>query len=524
MGKSQSPGWRQHRILASTLDVGIFLSPIAAASLTLWTLVGAVRGVPMVWRLALLLVLSTAAAFLVERVVRKLLPLSALLRLTMVFPDRAPSRFAVARQAGSPRELMALVDSPNTDESLAAQNILALVGALGAHDRKTRGHSERVRAYTDLLSEALGLDAAARDRLRWSALLHDIGKLRIDVNILNSPRKPTKRQWDALRTHPQHGRDLAAPLLPWLGEWGNAIVEHHERYDGAGYPNRLAGQQISLGARIIAVVDSFETMTAVRPYKKAISHRAAREELARCAGSQFDPDMVRAFLAVSLPRVLWAMGPFSAALQLPYLSSLQFAGSRAIGLTGTAASAVSAPLLVAGVATAVAAPAALATPTHTHDLATAHHHPGPAAGPNARWPLDPPTPVRPGQRPPRSLTARRSQPPTVHPGIPVPQPKSTKTSKPVNTPWTGHRPTPQSPRRPPSRSTPTPPRPTKTPSPRTPPSPRRPPSQSRPQNPRRPPSQSRPRSLKAPRRGDLGPCESLTSLKLAIPYSHGYSP
>lgn len=264
------------------------------------------------------------------------------------------------------------LESGDVDEATAARNILALVGALAAHDRKTRGHSERVRAYTDLLSEELGLNEADRDRLRWSALLHDIGKLRVDVAILNKPGKPTNAEWDALRMHPHHGEELAGPLLPWLGVWGQAIVEHHERYDGAGYPHGLAGTDISLGGRILAVVDSFETMTAVRAYKKAMSHRTARVELARCAGAQFDGVLVRSFLNISLPRVIWAMGPFSALLQLPWATSLQYAGSRALGLTGATA-AIAGPVLAAGVVTAAVAPAAASAAPHHHGPARRLH-------------------------------------------------------------------------------------------------------------------------------------------------------
>ncbi len=99
-----------------------------------------------------------------------------------------------------------------------------------------------------------------------------------------------------------------SPLLPWLGPWGDAIEQHHERFGGGGYPRSLAGEEISLAARIVSVADSFEVMTAARSYKKPMSVPAARRELAACAGEQFDPAIVRAFLNVSLGRLWWTVG------------------------------------------------------------------------------------------------------------------------------------------------------------------------------------------------------------------------
>lgn len=114
-------------------------------------------------------------------------------------------------------------------------------------------------------------------------------------------------------------RPDAGPLLAWLGEWGAGIAEHHERYDGSGYPRGLAGLAISRAGRALAVVDAYEVMTAARSYKRPMHVGTARLELARCAGTHFDPAMVRAFLAISLPRLLWTTGPLSFLANLPLL-------------------------------------------------------------------------------------------------------------------------------------------------------------------------------------------------------------
>jgi putative nucleotidyltransferase with HDIG domain len=283
-----------------------------------------------------LFVASATVASLVDRVARKMLPLAALLGLTMIFPDRAPSRFAVARRVGSLRNLEERVRHAREhgiedDPLRAAETILTLVAALNLHDRHTRGHSERVRALTDMLADELRLDRDARDRLRWAALLHDIGKLEVEARVLNKPGKPTPDEWDSLKRHPEEGARIAGPLLPWLGEWGMAIEQHHERYDGGGYPVGLGGSQLSLAGRMLTVTDSFETMTAARSYKKPMSVVRARRELARCAGSQFDPVVVRAFLNISLGRLMWQVGPASWLAQLPFI------GIR--GITGPAAAA-----------------------------------------------------------------------------------------------------------------------------------------------------------------------------------------
>jgi hypothetical protein len=284
----------------------------------------------VLWWIAIL-VIAWIAAVIGERIARPLLPLASLLKMSLLFPDRAPPRFAVAWRSGSTRQLDRYVhglDHSHRREPVeAAAEILALVTALSSHDRRTRGHSERVRAYTDLLAEQLRLPQPDRDRLRWSALLHDVGKISVDADILNKAGAPSAAEWEILHQHPLEGKRMIEPLSEWLGEWGLAVEQHHENFDGTGYPFGLSGDQISLGARIVAVADAFEVMTAIRSYKSATSPQEARKELTRCAGTQFDPVIVRAFLDISVGRQRLVVGPLAWLFDLPIVSQLSNLGN-----------------------------------------------------------------------------------------------------------------------------------------------------------------------------------------------------
>jgi putative nucleotidyltransferase with HDIG domain len=372
-----SQRWRGRPVHSLLLQAFVFAIPIVA-SVAAATAVSAVGPRPQtLWQFVGWWVVLTAVALvvllIVDRLARKLLPLATLLKLSMLFPDRAPSRFRVARNAASVRKLSEqLADARErglTAEPVwAAETVLTLLTALGHHDRRSRGHSERVHVYTELLAEELDLPEFDRDRLRWAALLHDVGKLVIPAELLNKPGQPDREEWDALRKHPEAGAELCAPLLPWLGEWGQAIAQHHEWFDGTGYPAGLSGLEISRAARVVAVADCYEVMTTSRTYKRAMNPAAAREELARCAGTQFDPAIVRAFLNVSLGRLRLAMGPLAMLSTVPSmarLTSLLEPLARAGAVFGGAAIIVGGGSLLPSDATADATPPASVDPVIT---------------------------------------------------------------------------------------------------------------------------------------------------------------
>ena len=235
--------------------------------------------------------------YVADRMTRRMLPLAALLSLTLAFPDEAPSRFKIAMRSGGTVELQRRLEQYRrigaNEPALAAQRLLELVADLSRHDRLTRGHSERVRAYSQMIGEELGLTEAEIDRLRWAALLHDIGKLEIPFEILNKPDRLTADEFETIMRHPGIGARLTAPLAGWLGESVRAVGEHHERWDGDGYPNGLRGTDISLAARIVAVADAFDVMTSFRSYKKPGTAAEARANSPDAPGPNSTPTSYR---------------------------------------------------------------------------------------------------------------------------------------------------------------------------------------------------------------------------------------
>ena len=341
--------WAERRHVAVALRVAMFLLPVATSVLFISI---ATRFIPRPTRLLYgglwwvgLTAASTGVLVVAERALRKFLPLVALFRVSLAFPDEAPSRFKIAMRTNTLRQLQRTVAEGTAGESVqgCAERLVALAGALNAHDRLTRGHTERVRAYTLMIGEEMGLAHAELDRLHWAGLVHDIGKLKVPSEILSMAGKPDDAEWQILRRHPAAGIEMVEPLRPWLGGWVDAASQHHERWDGKGYPLGLAGSQISMAGRIVAVADAFDVMTSVRSYKKAMSPEDARAELARCAGTQFDPQVVRAFLNLGLGRLRVVMGPMSWLANVPVLSNAPVAAAPA----ATALSSLAALAIVA---------------------------------------------------------------------------------------------------------------------------------------------------------------------------------
>lgn len=305
-----------------------------------------------------IIVASTVTLISVEKVARRALPLAAMLSLTMVFPDQSPSRFKTALRSGSSvknlRAILAQTESvEDNSPAKSAELVLQLVTALNTHDPRTRGHAERVRAYTEMLAEEMNIGEEDRAKLRWASLLHDIGKLKVSTAVLNKPGKLDDDEWEQIKMHPVFGEEICGPLLDWLGPWAGAVVDHHERFDGNGYPHGKSGSEISQAGRIVCVADAYDVMTTVRSYKEPMSTADARQELARHAGAQFDPKVVRTFLNLSMGRLRWIAGPLSWLAQMPFLQGLAGVAQSVGSTVGVAAVATggAAAALTAGVVT-----------------------------------------------------------------------------------------------------------------------------------------------------------------------------
>ena len=192
-----------------------------------------------------------------------------------------------------------MIDTDTPVRREARASLLAAVrtfaAAIDIKDRGLRSHSDEVSRYVAAVAGRLGIEARRREELVFASLLHDVGKIGISVRILRKPGPLTPEERATIEQHPGLGARLVSHV-PELAEIAPAVLHHHERWDGDGYPARLRGREIPLEARLIGVADAFAAMLADRPYRKARSLDEACSELERCAGTQFDPTVVPLFL------------------------------------------------------------------------------------------------------------------------------------------------------------------------------------------------------------------------------------
>lgn len=195
-----------------------------------------------------------------------------------------------------------LIQEVEALEQLNGEMALAFVRAIDARDPNTARHSELVAAYSAALAAELGMDPPAVARIRRAALLHDVGKIALERSVLQKPGRLSEAEWIEVREHPV----MSERILRGVHGFSNFLAgarHHHERYDGHGYPDGLAGAEIPLDARVIAVCDAYEAMTSDRAYRAACSCAEARARLQEGAGTQFDPDCVSAFIRLDLSSI-----------------------------------------------------------------------------------------------------------------------------------------------------------------------------------------------------------------------------
>ncbi len=211
----------------------------------------------------------------------------ALERRLLLVENRAYQRGLEARVAEQAQRI----------EALSLASMQALADALEFKDPYTRGHSLRVGRYAAAIGRAMGRDAAAIEHLEIGGHLHDLGKIGVREDVLNKAGPLTDAEYAHIMTHPVIGWRLLKPLMDDRPAALAVVRSHHERWDGRGIPDGLAGVAIPFEARVAAVADSFDAMTSRRPYRQGLAVEAALDELRRCSGTQFDPEVVAAFAA-----------------------------------------------------------------------------------------------------------------------------------------------------------------------------------------------------------------------------------
>ena len=405
------------------------MAPILAATLITTGLGKAFYGAnwplqaKLLW-FAFIFAAATLVTVRTKTAIDRFLPLSMLIRSNLAFPETAPGRMKLALRIGNTSNRLEVAadfreHGLSSDPQIAAEQVLVLVEELNRHDRRTRGHSEKVRALSDVIGEELGLSTQDRELLRWGSMLHDIGKLAVPAALLNKDSKPTDHEWETLKTHPTQGEWRLAALQPWLGDWVRCAWEHHERFDGTGYPNAVPSSQLPIGSRIVAVADAFEVMTSVRSYKKAMSYNEARAELARCSGTHFDPDVVRAFLKVGEKSNGYVSGIISSLLH--WFDSAQRLSIANLSAAASAVVSGATALVIGAGANITPVPAAAPKPHNVSPIALALREAPPATTASTTS-APTTTTTRTASIPETVTTAPTTEAPTLPPPVPTTTP------------------------------------------------------------------------------------------------------
>lgn len=172
----------------------------------------------------------------------------------------------------------------------------ALTEALDVREHETGAHSKRVACHTLVLARHFTSDPELLRQIYWGALLHDIGKIGVSDAVLLKQGALDEEEWQEMRTHPEKGYRIVSKM-PGMAQAAEIVLSHEERFDGSGYPRGLRGEQICLGARLFALIDTLDAITSDRPYRRASSFEQARDEIMRMSATQFDPVAVQVFLA-----------------------------------------------------------------------------------------------------------------------------------------------------------------------------------------------------------------------------------
>lgn len=298
--------WKARPMLAAALRAFSAGSPIVAGYV-LASLVGASlhpRG-GWIWWLAVLGSAVVAGWLTILLTVRFRL-LAMLYELGLVFPGRAPDRWDVVKQAKDPirlrRKLAGSSIGRDQNVDAAAAAVLAMAITLPRHDRQSSRYPHRVVDYSDLIARQLRIGDADRERLKWAALSHGIGKLLLDRDLLSKAGPLTAQEQESWETYPAKGMRLIGPMAAWLGGSATAVESHAENWDGSGFPDQKSAEQIPVAARVVAVAASLDVLTTG---SGAVNHDKARRLIAAASATDFDPVVVRAFMQIP-PRTLRA--------------------------------------------------------------------------------------------------------------------------------------------------------------------------------------------------------------------------